>query len=91
MGGLIASVHPPGSRADAAETHDLTGMFLAPGFVDSHVHFESSHMGPADYAAVVVAHGTTTAVWDPHKLANVTGLSAVRRAVEASGVCRCAF
>ncbi len=84
VGGLIASVHPPGSRADAAETHDLTGLFVAPGFVDGHVHFESSHMGPADYAAVVVAHGTTTAVWDPHELANVAGLPAVRWAVEAS-------
>ena len=84
VGGLIASVHPPGSRADAAETHDLAGLFLAPGFVDGHVHFESSYMGPADYAAVVVAHGTTTAVWDPHELANVAGLPAVQWAVEAS-------
>ena len=62
VGGLIASVHPTGSRADAAEVHNLAGLFLAPGFIDSHVHFESSHMGPADYASVVVAHGTTTAV-----------------------------
>ncbi len=84
VSGLIASVHPAGSRADAGETHDLTGLFLAPGFVDSHVHFESSHMAPADYAAVVVPHGTTTAVWDPHELANVAGLAGVRWAVEAS-------
>jgi adenine deaminase len=84
VGGLIASVHPPGSRADATRTHDLAGLFLAPGFVDCHVHFESSHMAPADYAAIVVAHGTTTSVWDPHELANVAGLPAVRWAVEAS-------
>ena len=84
VGGLIASVHPPGSRSDAARTHDLTGLFLAPGFIDGHVHFESSHMGPADYAAVVVAQGTTTSVWDPHELANVAGLPAVRWAVAAS-------
>ncbi len=84
IGGLIASVHPAGGRGDAGETHDLTGLFLAPGFVDSHVHFESSHMAPADYAAVVVPHGTTTAVWDPHELANVVGLAGVRWAVEAS-------
>ena len=84
VGGLIASVHPPGERADASEVHDVAGLFLAPGFVDSHVHFESSHMGPADYAAVVVPHGTTTAVWDPHELANVSGMAGVRWAVDAS-------
>ena len=81
-GGLIASVHPPGSRADAAEIHDVSEHFLSPGFVDSHLHFESSFMAPADYASVVVPHGTTTAVWDPHELANVLGVSGVRWAVE---------
>ena len=84
VGGLIASVHPPGSRTDAADRHDLTGHFLAPGFVDNHVHFESSHMAPADYAGVVVPHGTTTAVWDPHELANVAGLQGVRWAVRSA-------
>ena len=84
VGGLIASVHAPGSRADAGETHDLAGLFIAPGFIDSHVHFESSHMMPADYAAIVVPHGTTSAVWDPHELANVAGLAGVRWAAEAS-------
>lgn len=84
VGPLIASVHPPGTRRDAAETHDLTGRFLAPGFIDSHLHFESSHMIPADYAAVVVPAGTTTAVWDPHEIANVLGLPGMRWAVAAS-------
>ncbi len=84
VGGLIASVHPPGSRADAADTHHLPGCFLAPGFVDNHVHFESSHMAPADYAAVVVPHGTTTAVWDPHEIANVAGIAGMRWAVDAA-------
>ncbi len=84
VGGLIASVHPPGSRTDAADIHDLAGEFVAPGFVDNHVHFESSHMAPADYAGVVVPHGTTTAVWDPHELANVAGLDGVRWAVQAA-------
>lgn len=83
-GGLIASVHPPGSRGDAAAVHDLSGRFLAPGFVDSHLHFESSLMAPADYASVVVPHGTLTAVWDPHELANVLGVSGVRWAVETA-------
>ena len=84
VGGLIASVHPSGSRSDAAEVHDVAGHFLAPGFIDGHVHFESSHMAPADYAAVVVPHGTTTSVWDPHELANVAGIAGVRWAVGSS-------
>ncbi|MFC0409818.1 adenine deaminase [Roseomonas elaeocarpi] len=84
VGGLIASVHPPGSRDDAAAVHDVSGRFLAPGFVDNHLHFESSFMAPADYAATVVPHGVTTTVWDPHELANVVGVAGVRWAVEAS-------
>jgi adenine deaminase len=84
VGPLIASVHPAGSRGDAAEVIDVSGRFLAPGFIDSHLHYESSLMTPADYAATVVPRGTTTCVWDPHELANVLGLPGVRWAIEAS-------
>jgi adenine deaminase len=84
VGPLIASVHAPGLREDAAETMDMTGRFLSPGFIDSHLHYESSLMAPADYAATVVPAGTTTGVWDPHELANVLGLAGVRWAIEAS-------
>jgi adenine deaminase len=84
VGPLIASVHPPGTRADAAVVEDVSGRFLAPGFIDSHLHYESSLMAPADYAAVVVPAGTTTCAWDPHELANVLGLPGVRWAIEAS-------
>ncbi|MDP3414808.1 adenine deaminase [Falsiroseomonas sp.] len=84
VGPLIASVHPPGTREDAAAVEDVAGRYLAPGFIDSHLHYESSLMAPADYAAVVVPAGTTTCVWDPHELANVLGVPGVRWAVEAS-------
>jgi adenine deaminase len=84
VGPLIASVHPPGTREDAAAVEDVGGNFLAPGFIDSHLHYESSLMAPADYAATVVPAGTTTCVWDPHELANVLGLAGVRWAIEAS-------
>lgn len=84
VGPLIASVHPPGTREDAASVEDVAGRFLAPGFIDSHLHYESSLMAPADYAATVVPAGTTTCVWDPHELANVLGLAGVRWAIEAS-------
>lgn len=83
-GSLIASVQPAGSRADARETHDFSGCFVIPGLIDMHVHFESSHFTPANYARVVVPHGTTTIFFDPHELANVLGLAGVRYAIDAS-------
>jgi len=84
VGAMIASVHPRGRFAGAKETHDLGGRVLAPGFIDGHVHFESSHMLPHHYAAVVVPQGTTTIFCDPHELANVLGVAGARYAVEAS-------
>jgi len=83
VGDLIASVHPRGARTDAAVIHKIDG-YLAPGFIDTHVHFESSHLTPENYAAVVVPQGTTTIVYDPHELANVLGLDGVRWAIESS-------
>jgi len=83
-GELISSVHARGSRADAARTVDCTGCYLTPGFIDIHVHVESSHMTPARYASVVVPQGTTTIFYDPHELANALGLDGVRYAIEAS-------
>lgn len=84
VGTLIASVHPRGSREDAAQIHDLAGNYLSPGLMDTHVHVESSHLPPARYAEIVVAQGTTTIFWDPHELANVLGIEGVRYAVDAS-------
>jgi adenine deaminase len=80
----IASVHPHGTRRDATEVVDVTGRWIAPGLIDAHVHFESSMLTPASYAAVVAPHGTTTVFCDPHELANVVGLAGVRYAIEAS-------
>ncbi|MCO7364574.1 adenine deaminase [Enterobacter mori] len=82
--GLIASVHPRGSRSDARETHDLNNQYLSPGLMDTHVHLESSHLLPARYAEIVLAQGTTAVFWDPHELANVLGIAGVRFAIEAS-------
>lgn len=82
--GLIASVHPRGSRSDARETHDLNNRYLSPGLMDTHVHLESSHLLPARYAEIVLAQGTTAVFWDPHELANVLGIAGVRFAIEAT-------
>jgi adenine deaminase len=84
VGAMIASVHPRGRFAGAGETHDVSGRVIAPGFIDGHVHFESSHMLPHHYASVVVPQGTTTIFCDPHELANVLGVAGARYAVEAS-------
>src|SRR5260370_21570049 len=84
VGALIASVHPRGSRSDAARIEDLSGQYVAPGFIDIHVHFESSHLTPENYASVVVPQGTTTIFFDPHELANALGLDGVRYAIAAS-------
>ncbi|MCQ8242294.1 adenine deaminase [Rhizosaccharibacter radicis] len=84
VGGLIASVHAPGARGEAAETHDLAGALVAPGLIDTHLHVESSMITPRRYAEVVVPQGTTTICWDPHEVGNVAGLDGVRWAIDAS-------
>ncbi|MGO4124509.1 adenine deaminase [Inquilinus sp. YAF38] len=83
VGPLVASVHAPGSRADAGRVVDAAGRFVAPGLIDTHMHVESSMMTPRRYAEVVVPQGTTTICWDPHEVGNVAGLAGVRWAVEA--------
>ncbi|MGV1906040.1 adenine deaminase [Agrobacterium cavarae] len=84
VGPLIASVHPTGSRQDAAQVLDATGGYVAPGLIDTHMHIESSMVTPASYAAAVVAKGVTTIVWDPHEFANVHGLEGISWASRAS-------
>ena len=82
VGPMVASVHPTGSRIDAADVFDCSGRFIAPGFIDMHVHFESSMLTPGGYAEVVCPRGTTTVFIDPHELANIAGVEGVRYAVD---------
>ncbi|MCK9276688.1 MAG: amidohydrolase family protein, partial [Methanoculleus sp.] len=53
--------------------YDLAGARVVPGLIDAHVHIESSLLTPAEYARLVLAHGTTTVIADPHEIANVCG------------------
>ena len=53
--------------------YDFTGLYIVPGLIDAHVHIESSLVTPREYARLVVLHGTTTVVADPHEIANVAG------------------
>ena len=62
---------------DAAETIDLKGRYLAPGFIDSHLHIESSMACVTEFARAVAPCGTTTAVADPHEIANVLGTAGI--------------
>ncbi|MBE5796277.1 MAG: adenine deaminase [Clostridiales bacterium] len=52
---------------------DVSGRIVAPGFIDAHIHLESSLVSPASFARAVVPHGTTTVICDPHEIANVCG------------------
>jgi adenine deaminase len=67
-----------GRGFEAAEEIDLGGMHVCPGFIDAHVHIESSMVPPNEFARAVVPCGTTTAVIDPHEIANVLGLEGIR-------------
>ncbi len=66
------------------DTLDGGGMYLLPGFIDAHVHIESSMMTPPNFAEVVIPHGTTTVITDPHEIGNVLGVEGVRYMVWSS-------
>jgi adenine deaminase len=63
---------------DAEQVVDLDGAYVAPGFIDAHVHIESAMVPPGEFARAVVPRGTTTVVIDPHEIANVLGLDGIR-------------
>ena len=60
---------------------DVKGLML-PGFIDSHIHIESSMVTPAQFAKIAVRHGTTAVVCDPHEIANVLGIEGVEAMIE---------
>ena len=64
--------------------YDITGMTVIPGLIDGHVHIESSQSTPEEFAAMIVPHGTTTIIADPHELANVLGMNGIHYVVEAA-------
>ncbi len=68
----------------ASETIDLQGRYLCPGFIDGHMHIESSMVTPPEFARAVVPRGTTSVVTDPHEIANVLGIEGVRYMLDAS-------
>lgn len=69
---------------DAKKITDLKGAYIAPGFIDAHVHIESALVPPYEFARAVVPHGVTTVVVDPHEIANVLGSEGIRYMLDAS-------
>ena len=67
------------------EEIDFTGRILVPGFIDTHLHIESSLVTPFEFDRCVSPHGVTTAICDPHEIANVCGLAGITYFLEASG------
>ncbi|APJ10715.1 adenine deaminase [Bacillus safensis] len=61
---------------------DAAGQMLVPGFIDGHVHIESSMVTPAEFSKAVVPRGVTTVVTDPHEIANVSGITGIRFMLE---------
>lgn len=73
---------------EGLEEVDLEGKFVAPGFIDSHVHMESTMVSPREFAGVVMPFGTTTIIADPHEIANVAGLKGIEYMIkEGEGSC----
>ncbi|MGN6561796.1 MAG: adenine deaminase [Thermomicrobiales bacterium] len=84
-GGRIAGLSADAGRyGDAREVLDLAGRYLAPAFIDAHVHLESSQLWVNEFARVTVPHGTGAVVADPHEIANVLGLAGVRALIDAA-------
>src|SRR5215216_319210 len=65
------------SIEESSIQHPASGNYILPGFIDSHVHIESSMLVPSEFARLAVVHGTVATVSDPHEIANVCGIQGV--------------
>lgn len=78
--GYIAGI---GEYSGAIEL-DMNGKYICPGFIDGHVHIESSMVTPAEFARAVIPKGTMTVIADPHEIANVKGIAGIKYIIEGS-------
>ncbi len=79
--GLIAGM---GENYSGEVEVDMSGKIVLPGFVDAHIHLESSLVSPREFARAVLPHGTTTVVTDPHEIANVMGTDGIEYILQAT-------
>ncbi len=80
-GDRIAAI---GSGYEAEEVVDVSGKFVMPGFIEGHIHIESSMLSPRRFAEAVSRLGTTTVIADPHEIANVLGLEGIKFMIDDS-------
>ncbi|MDR3728820.1 MAG: amidohydrolase family protein, partial [Oscillospiraceae bacterium] len=78
--GLIVGM---GSYSGEVEV-DMTGKIVLPGFLDAHIHLESSLVSPREFVKAVLPHGTTTVITDPHEIANVMGTDGIEYMLQAT-------
>ncbi|NDG64594.1 MAG: adenine deaminase, partial [Planctomycetes bacterium] len=78
VGGRIAAILPAGTAIAARTRVDASGRLILPGMIDAHIHIESTMLPPSGCAELVVPHGTTGIVADPHEIANVSGIPGIR-------------
>ncbi|MCI8910287.1 MAG: adenine deaminase [Oscillibacter sp.] len=79
-GGLIVGM----GTYSGKEEHDCAGKIVLPGFLDAHIHLESSLVSPGEFVRAVLPHGTTTVVTDPHEIANVMGTDGIEYMLQAT-------
>lgn len=78
--GVIAGI----GAYEGKEVIDAEGNFIVPGFIDGHVHIESAMVTPAEFSNVVLPHGVTSVIADPHEIGNVSGTDGVQFMIDAS-------
>ncbi len=69
---------------EGEEERDISGMIVCPGFIDGHIHLESSMVSPAEFERAVLPHGTTAVITDPHEIANVAGTEGIDYILDAA-------
>lgn len=71
-------------KYEGIKEYDVEGLTVLPGYIDGHVHIESSQLSPEEFASLIVPRGTTTIIADPHEITNVCGMDGVDYIVKAS-------
>lgn len=79
--GYIAGI---GGSYQGVEERNYTGKYVAPGFIEAHIHIESSYVSPEEFSRVFIPRGTTTTLADPHEIVNVAGLKGLDYMVNAA-------
>jgi len=82
--GVIKRIVDGADESTAKQVIDVSGNYIAPGFIDSHLHIESSMLSPLAFSQEAVRHGTTSLFVDPHEIANVAGRDGIRLFLEQS-------